>query len=160
MSKRAIKKAISLYYTFKEESITPLDIDGIIEQVGVELIPWNFPDHIRGCLMHDNDYTYMGINKKHLVSYPNLARFTKAHELGHYYLHDDKRYYCVEDLMKSATKKNNPIEWEANTFAAELLMPGTLMKKLYKDMTTKELSIYFKVSKESIIYRLNNLGLI
>ncbi|QYO75602.1 ImmA/IrrE family metallo-endopeptidase [Devosia salina] len=52
------------------------------------------------------------------------ARFTVAHELGHYLLHRDKQpkgFWCGEDVI--VRREVEGIEKEADTFAAFLLMP-------------------------------------
>lgn len=149
----AVKKAKEVYNQFKGNDTDPLDLDLIIQHQGIIPISYDFPDYIRGCLMYVKNYIYMGININHINNYPNLAKFTKGHELGHFFCHDRKLYFCAEDDM-------NKIEVEANAFAAELIMPSPIIKKIYKQMTTEELSKYFSVSQEALIYRLNNLGLI
>lgn len=54
--------------------------------------------------------------------YPGRRRFTIAHELGHWELHDGRtQALCsVEDMRDYG---HSPMEMEANHFAAELLMP-------------------------------------
>jgi Zn-dependent peptidase ImmA (M78 family) len=46
-------------------------------------------------------------------------RFTIAHELGHYVIHSD----YGKKRLKAARVGSNRCEWEANWFAAALLMP-------------------------------------
>jgi hypothetical protein len=50
---------------------------------------------------------------------PLRDRFTVAHELGHYFLHSDQGAQPMVAYRKGSTR----IEWEANWFAASLLMP-------------------------------------
>lgn len=54
-------------------------------------------------------------------------RFTIAHELGHWGLHEQySQFLCdVEDMRDYG---RSPLEVEANHFAAELLMPGSHFK--------------------------------
>jgi hypothetical protein len=54
-------------------------------------------------------------------------RFAVAHELGHWVLHEklSQLWACTEDDMLAAYK-GSPPEVEANSFAAELLMPERL----------------------------------
>lgn len=160
MSATALAKARELYSIYKDSSKDLLDIDAIINGNKIEIIPWDFPDHIRGCIAYENQKAYMGINSTHIEKYKNLARFTKAHELAHFFLHNQIQNFCIADIMNCATRKNNRLEWEANIFAAEILMPSQAIKKVHKKMTTAELSNYFSVSTDAIIYKLNNMGLI
>lgn len=58
-------------------------------------------------------------------------RFSTAHELGHYYIptHRDRPTgWCGEDDMVALPHSGRQYEWEANDFAAELLMPRSLFR--------------------------------
>lgn len=63
-------------------------------------------------------------------------RFTIAHELGHYVLHQDGVKLCRVDGNKRIESYLDP-EWQANTFASAILMP----RHLISDMTAYEISI-------------------
>lgn len=55
-------------------------------------------------------------------------RFTIAHEIGHLILHTDNRIALArEDAEVKIPPYKNP-EWQANTFAAELLAPPHIIK--------------------------------
>jgi hypothetical protein len=54
-------------------------------------------------------------------------RFTLAHELAHLVLHSEQR---LQRAVKSGIPIYRDPEWQANTFAAELLMPVELYKKV------------------------------
>lgn len=58
-------------------------------------------------------------------------RFTLAHELGHLILHGGGRYLERADprAPPPTHKKWEDSEWQADTFASELLMPITVVKK-------------------------------
>lgn len=56
-------------------------------------------------------------------------RFSVAHELGHYYIPTHRARptgWCGEEDMVALPDSGRQYEWEANDFAAELLMPRTL----------------------------------
>src|SRR5205823_4215324 len=80
-------------------------------------------------------------------------RFTIAHELGHYILHQD----YVKDESKYKVLLRRPLqdldytkeEKEANCFAANLLVPNDLFKK-YKDVPNGINSTLFAVSEDVI----------
>ncbi|HBF5908433.1 ImmA/IrrE family metallo-endopeptidase [Clostridioides difficile] len=79
-------------------------------------------------------------------------RFTMAHELGHFLLHNPKNVILAR--TKSKTKIYEDAEWQADTFAAELLMPI--------DMITDEddidsISRKFGVSAKAAEVRLNKV---
>lgn len=59
-------------------------------------------------------------------------RFSIAHELGHYHIptHRGRETgWCGEDDMAARAETARTIEWEANDFAAEMLMPRTLFAR-------------------------------
>ena len=72
----------------------------------------------------------------------------------------------VSTFVTDASKAENPEEIEANRFAAELLMPETMLtddlrgKKLdiENDELIRELADRYRVSPQALTYRLVNLG--
>jgi len=73
----------------------------------------------------------IGVNSLH---HPNRQRFTIAHELGHIQLHrpliESEIHLDKGSLKRDALSAQgiDPHEIEANTFAAELLMPQMLLE--------------------------------
>ncbi len=99
--------------------------------------------------------------------------FTIAHELGHYFLHDeilkDERLIIDDDnyldgkrtLYRLDEAKRNQIEIEANNFAASLLMPRDLVVDAWKRIgNIQECAEIFSVSAIAMTIRLERLGLI
>jgi len=87
---------------------------------------------------------------------PIRDRFTVAHELGHYFLHSNQGETQIIATRLGSTR----IEWEANWFAAELLMPKEMFIKLYNQ--TKDLAAltnHFRVSAEAAEVRRKSLGI-
>ena len=87
--------------------------------------------------------------------------FTIAHELGHWILHrdlfaDDASEYKV---LPRFTKPNyaDSLEKEANSFAAELLVPTRLLKPVIR-LSASKLADMFLVSREMMEYRIRNVG--
>jgi hypothetical protein len=112
---------------------------------------------------------------------PGRIRFSMAHELGHVVLHPHlwKNIKTLEDairLQASHSKQYDLYEWEANYFAAAILMPqGPLWndtQKIYanlmpqpgsnrEDKATKllvRLANRYEVSIQAMKIRLGNLG--
>lgn len=128
---------------------------------------------------------------------PHLLRFTQAHEVGHWILH---RHYAIKgykltnepnvfkdtednmNIQKKLTTATDWIEWQANAFAAAILMPMQTFNIAVKNgiehleinavtdhyqsiqMTPKDfhrLTLYlqnlYNVSQTSISYRLKQL---
>ena len=93
---------------------------------------------------------------------PNRRRFTCAHELGHFVRRSEEtEEYTTVDLRNpiSATGQD-PEEIFANEFAASLLMPKDEVESLVEaGLDDLEMAIHFKVSREAMQNRLDNLGL-
>lgn len=60
------------------------------------------------------------------------VRFTIAHEIGHGFLHLEEEFVCrISTTFRLFGKKPaDPVEWEADYFAAELLMPMPTVNRL------------------------------
>lgn len=71
-------------------------------------------------------------------------RFTVAHELGHYFMHNDITSFsrCPQNVTIPTFR--NP-EWQANVFASGLLMG----KNLIKGMTAEQVALACKTSLQS-----------
>lgn len=70
-------------------------------------------------------------------------RFTIAHELGHYFLHDDVSLSRCPDDVK-IPRYRDP-EWQANVFASAFLINRDLMQ----GMSAPTVSKYFGVSRQA-----------
>lgn len=105
-----------------------------------------------------NDRFEIAVNSKH---HPNRQRFSMAHEYAHYLLHRGKIDSMPEgERILHRNGDRNSIEYQANTFAAELLMPEVLVRRAFRlsDGNLTKMALELGVSKESLKYRLNNLG--
>lgn len=82
-------------------------------------------------------------------------RFTAAHELGHYVLHSK----VGKIPLKAARRGTGRSEWEANWFAAGLLMPKPqFLEQWEKGQTLPLLADYFLVSLPAAEVRAKSLG--
>lgn len=104
---------------------------------------------------------------------PVRKRFTVAHEIGHALLHlQDGEGEIIDtdvDLLRSTESQVGAWtdvrrrEYEANVFAAELLMPRELVTSMWaripaKDHTVSVMAEIFQVSEAAMGYRLDDLG--
>lgn len=78
-------------------------------------------------------------------------RFTIAHEIGHLLLHGDD-FVSLARTSKKIKAYEDP-EWQANTFAAELLIPINQIKYL----SPKEISQKYKVSVSAATIQLKQV---
>ena len=115
----------------------------------------------------------IGVNSEHSKT---RQRFTIAHELGHLLLHaddefhiDEKRPLARRDAISSQAV--DPREIEANQFAAELLMPESLVRASVDelveddpDVTVEDaidaLARTYRVSTLAMTHRLSSLKII
>ena len=136
-------------------------------QIRVELA--DLGEDCSGVLVRNGKRAVIGVNWGH---YSNRRRFSVAHEIAHFLLHNgdtyiDKGYRLnFRDLESGSGTKTE--EMEANAFAAALLMPSKWVRDAFKkqpfDLTEDDgleiLAKKFKVSTQAMTYRLMNLRLI
>lgn len=161
----------------------PVDVRTIVKKMGILLVEApNEDGELSGLILRNKESTLIGVNKNH---HENRKRFTIAHELGHYLLHEDKDVFVDKDEnLRSSVhyrKTQNGYcvkEEEANIFAAELLMPETLVRKdfnmfyemikeRFSEVTERHLKIIiellseqFQVSKQAMEIRIDTLKLV
>src|SRR5690606_26213956 len=136
-------------------------------------------DDIIGQIEFINDDPVISINPEQNKYLPR-RRFTLAHELGHYILHSSKTKKSFTDSMKTMSRTESywdSYESEANSFAAQLLMPKDLilqeaelvLKKYSSENNVDQIpsSVFvgrmaekFEVSYKAMEYRLKNIGII
>ena len=83
-----------------------------------------------------------------LTRYTSAVRdqFTVAHELGHYFLHSRQGQTPLIAYRRGSGRR----EWEANSFAAALLMPAVAFKKASREgLDVNELAARFNVSRSA-----------
>jgi Zn-dependent peptidase ImmA (M78 family) len=133
----------------------PIPIIEIAEEIGLKVVPFDFPEEISGVLKKEK--RIIGVNKRH---HGNRMRFTIAHELGHFLLgHGVER---EEDIVEKDFDEGGRKEREANIFASEILMPEMWVKNIIdkegKDVT--KLAKDFQVSPQAMTIRLMELNLL
>lgn len=161
----------------------PIDVEKIVRLLDVKLDEKvDFNDiSTAGSVSIKDSHARIWVNPLE-NDYEPRRRFTLAHEIGHLVLHIDPDVGVREfiDTKKTLNRKDSywdSKEYEANNFAAQLLMPLALIKKhgisvidRYKerfDVQTvpvtafvSEMASLFKVSEPAMKYRLKNVGII
>ena len=102
-------------------------LDGIADAVDVTLSYGDYGDAFDGLLEHRNAafHIYCNIARGQPYGSPR-ARFTVAHELGHYFIDEHRNALAAGSpphFSFTEHPADNPVEAEANLFAANLLMP-------------------------------------
>lgn len=134
-----------------------IDIEKILEEHEIKVIKEALPNAISGYLKRKNGKWVVGINKNH---HPKRQRFTMAHEFAHFCLHKDEDEYFEDTTFFRAENKNS-MEFTANEFAAELLMPEKIFKDAIREGITKvsDLAEAFMVSTLAVQYRAEALNI-
>ena len=147
----------------------PVPIERIVKSCGIRVEYAPLDSELSGLAHIRDDVPIVGINTLHA---PTRRRFTLAHELAHVQLHRHELERAVHvdrgSLRRDALAAAgvDRIEIEANTFAAELLMPTELLRSALKgrsvdledDRAVAALAKRFKVSDAAMRYRLSSLG--
>jgi Zn-dependent peptidase ImmA (M78 family) len=88
-----------------------------------------------GCIVREGRAAIITVNSA--ITYEGQRRFVIAHELGHFFLHPNTRQ--IESVSRDQTNdwsdRQEVEEYEANLFAAELLMPSALFAPRIKGKT-------------------------
>lgn len=138
-----------------------VDINKIAKALGFTIIPFEYPDAFSGEIFIKGNVKSIGVNKKHSKV---RQRFTIAHEIGHY-INGHTYYDKTGDIYSDESfDYSNPIhkqEKEANSFAAELLVPKDFIKKdLDKfGLDILKLTELYDVSEQMMWIRLTTLKL-
>ena len=151
----------------------PIDVDSIAEMLELPVTREDLGPAVSGLLVNNGTQAYIYVQKNDAET---RRRFTVAHEIGHYLLghqfrggehvHVDKGNFISQRGPRSSTSVD-PMEIEANQFAASLLMPSQLLKQhaagygtTLLDSDVSALADKFNVSEQAMTIRLSALGLL
>jgi Zn-dependent peptidase ImmA (M78 family) len=151
----------------------PIDVVGIARALGLQVIEEDLGADVSGVLVNDGKQAYICTQKNDSEV---RRRFTIAHEIGHYLLghqfqagehvHVDKGHFISQRGPRSSAGID-PMEIEANQFAASLLMPIRLIRQQVAelgapllDSNVSQLAKKFKVSEQAMTIRLSALRLL
>ncbi len=134
----------------------PLDVERLVSSLGIKLRSLPLDDDISGHLALTERGWEITVNSLH---HPKRQRFTVAHELGHYMLH---RRQCQEftDNKLFRGVDQNPMETEANVYAADLIMPEDAFRSFINNVSNKidAIAEHFGVSALAVRVRAKTLG--
>lgn len=136
----------------KEPPIFPVDF---VRNYGIKaLAKFNGEENISGFLDVKEAKIYVNADDSF-----ERQSFTIAHEFGHWILHktlieQNPAEYSVLYRKPLGKPDPNPLEQEANCFAANLLVPKNILLKYKKDLNNEQLAALFGVSQDVIGFRL------
>lgn len=142
----------------------PVKIEDIAISLSVEIRSGDLGD-VSGVLVRHGSSAIIGVNSKQVRE---RRRFTIAHELGHFLLHEGllrhvDHNYRVNYRSDESARATNVEEIEANFFAASILMPRRFLDQLGAvdavddDQRVGQLAKAFDVSRHAMSLRLVNL---
>ncbi|MDM4772864.1 ImmA/IrrE family metallo-endopeptidase [Solimonas sp. SE-A11] len=156
----------------------PVNVDAVAAALNLSVSQQILDDDVSGFLVVKGGRGSVVINKsQHL----NRRRFTMAHEIGHYVLHAssdrlflDRKFPTISKVdesvyLRSSSQSTSAVEEiEANNFAAEMLMPKTLVENFVKrarlsfhdEEEVSACARAFGVSEQAMLIRLKRLGLL
>lgn len=137
----------------------PIPVESIAKQLGFAVLIADFDDaKISGFVRLDPKMEII-LSRSDA---PTRRAFTLAHEIGHYILHRDQLENDSSMAIlyrKPIGGEKDPIEKEANAFAATLLVPEFLLRKYHNyDLSESQMASIFGVSTEVMHYRLIQTG--
>lgn len=166
-NRRGAARAIQLLDEIGFDEITDIPMHKFVSGLGATLIeePLSNSD---GKIVRGKSKTLIKVNSD--IPYEERKRFTIAHEVGHFLLHERLEVHNENsntlnwfNNMENQLQKGKQ-EWEANDFATELLMPEKLFKeevdgKVFGPKLLSETANRFKTSITSTIFRFFNLDI-
>lgn len=140
-------------------SAPPVDPERIAEEEGLRVVyaDFEYPDSANVSGFFRLDELKIFVNREINA---NRITFTIAHELAHYILHRD--FIASNDYMPMPRNNEYPNgkpveEVEADTFAANLLVPLKMLREYEGFASLDELATVFFVSREVIANRFDLL---
>jgi len=149
----------------------PVPVERIAKAAGVRVQKVPTRDALSGFIYKDlaSGTTVIGLNASHAGTRQN---FTLAHELGHFFLHNltdvhVDRSFNVKLRSPASSEGTDVEEKEANLFAAELLMPESLLQAdiskypqvdFDSESDIERLAKRYGVSTQAMTFRLSYLG--
>jgi Zn-dependent peptidase ImmA (M78 family) len=135
----------------------PVDVAGISEALGVKVWEIVLPKEISGKLFADpNSRSRFSIGVNQAEEF-RRKRFTIAHELAHYLLHQNLMTDgMLQDNTLYRSGLSNHREREANLLAADILMPHHLIRQLIAEDVRNvcDLAARLQVSESAMNIRL------
>ena len=158
MATSSISFKLGVLNSYIQDQELPIQVTPLANHLGIRVYHAPWPDEISGKIQRDIDRGgesgfAIFVNKSHA---PVRRRFTIAHEVAHYVLHEDKIGDGIFDDAMYRSGLSQQEEVQANALAADILMPRSLvskMRKLHGDEIDKLTDIFW-VSEPAMKIRL------
>ena len=149
---RAARRASIALHRFGVCPGDVVDIEAALRRERVIVDRWPLGEAISGLFLRE-DEPVIAVNANH---HSNRQRFTMAHEYYHYLYHRSLDHLiCLTDLQDK-----RQCEREANRFAACLLMPEDIVRRMLCRYDLETTAERMMVSVEALQWRLRELGIL
>jgi Zn-dependent peptidase ImmA (M78 family) len=164
LSKENIRtKAEEFLARYNPKRKFPLEIELIAEKQGIKISPLpglKMATGVEGFIKPD--LTEIGIDSDIYFSFENRARFTIAHEVGHWFMHKSiyskiskeiqlKSFFDYAEFIEEIpAKEYDWIEWQSYFFAGQVLVPGKELKRKLEEVLNS--SFIKKVIKDDVVF--------
>ena len=136
-------------------NIFPIDPILVAHSYNLEVFTASLPRDVSGQIFYKEKKIFI-----EATDYITRQSFSIAHEIGHFILHNDGTNHVSKRDTSSALGIDEK-EIEANTFAANLLMPqNEILRLIGNKYTLDSMASYFGVSSLAMEYRLNKLEMV
>ena len=138
----------------------PVRVGALADALGLRVVLATLPMNISGLIAPNNAGSFtIKINR---FESKERQRFTIAHEIAHYLIHQDQINSGVVDSVLYRSKLSSRTEAEANKLAADIVMPidrvytamGSPERSL-SDSEIADLATQFGVSKQAMAIRVS-----
>ncbi len=154
-----ISRTDKMEFVKSAQKSIPVQTVNLARDIGIDVYHASgWPDNLSGKIERSEEYGGRSgfaifVNKDH---HPNRRRFTTAHEIAHFILHEDLIGDGIVDDALYRSNLSNALEAEANKLAADILMPWDHINKLIAEGKTdvKLLAKEFDVSTSAMAIRL------
>lgn len=138
---KAQKRARRILRKYKS-SAAQIDVHKIVKAEKLTIDEWSFRGRVKEVYLGDS----IGLNRN---TKPRKKRELLAHALGHHFLHAGNHLYFEENDQFTVFNQ----EYEADCFAAELLLPREIFKQ-HMHLTIKQIADHFDVERSLVKFHL------
>lgn len=105
----------------------PVPLGRIAREFGIKVFTSPLEQGVSGQIAKEGDDFVIRVNK---YESRQRQRFTLAHELAHFFLHRDiiEKKGSIQDSILYRSGNSDVVEYEANSLAAEIVMPDEKIK--------------------------------
>jgi len=139
----------------RHQLAAPVETVSLANSLGLMVYKTSFGgnDDISGMIRQEGDEHVIYVNMNHHV---NRRRFTIAHEIAHFILHKDEIGDGIVDDALYRSGLSSKFEAEANSLAADILMPWHLLADdEISGISIAHLADKYQVSAAAMAIRLN-----